>query len=209
MAERADNWSTQQLTEFLALVSSFADGASATRAAVQRAAEVLDAEVVAVIRDAAVSAAIGYPAGALTEGELVELVDEPQRGQLTGLGPCHVAVVRLEFEDPGHLLVARTGGEGFTCAEHDLLRGMAGALAMTSRMFHRQHLLERLSALQRMIVRRAEPADVLHAVVTGVAELVGADVVSVRLIDPHDHDVAVLMASVGLDPEVRAQTERT
>jgi diguanylate cyclase (GGDEF)-like protein len=209
MRTRAESWSTQQLTEFLALVSSFADGASATRAAVERAAEILEAEVVAVIRATAVVDAVGISVGALPADELVELANDPQRGQLTGLGPCSVAVVGLETDEPGHLLVARAGDEGFTCEEHDLLRGMAGVLVMTSRMFHRQHLLERLSTLQRMIVRRAEPGDVLHSVVTGVAELVGAGAVSLRLIDPHDHDVAVLMASVGLDPEVKAQTERT
>ena len=209
MRERAESWSTQQLTEFLALVSSFADAASATRGAIERAAEVLDAEVVAVIGGGVVSAAIGYPAGAVPEDELIALADAPQTGQLTGLGACRVAVARLESEEPRRLLVARAGGEDFTGEEHDLLRGMAGVLVMTLRMFHRQRLLERLSALQRMIVRRAEPRDVLHAVVAGAAELIGGDVVSLRLVDPLDHDVAVLMASVGLDHEVKAKTERT
>jgi diguanylate cyclase (GGDEF)-like protein len=209
MHERAESWSTHQLTEFLALVSSFPDAGAATRGAVEHAAEVLDAEVVAVIRGGAVSAAIGYAADALPEAELVALAAEPQRARLTGLGDCRAAVVRLETEEPGHLLVARAGSEDFTREEYDLLLGMARVLVMTVRMFQRQQLLERLSGLQRMIVRRAEPRDVLHAVVAGAAELVGGDVVSIRLLDPQDAGAAVLMASMGLDPEVRAQTERT
>ncbi|HTN24590.1 MAG TPA: EAL domain-containing protein [Solirubrobacteraceae bacterium] len=208
MHERAESWSTHQLTEFLALVSSFADARAATRGAVEHAAEVLDAEVVAVIRGGAVDAAIGYPADALPETELVALADDPQRAHLEGLGDCRVAVVRLETDEPGHLLAARAGSEEFTREELDLLLGMARVLVMTVRMFQRQRLLERLSGLQRMIVRRAEPPDVLHAVVAGAAELVGGAIVSLRLLDPEDPAAAVLMASIGLDPEVQAQTER-
>jgi diguanylate cyclase (GGDEF)-like protein len=208
MHERAESWSTHQLTEFLALVASFLDAQEATRGAVEHVAEVLDAEVVAVIRGGAVAAAIGYPADALPEAELVALAGEPQRARLEGLGDCRVAVVRLETEEPGHLLVARAGSEDFTREELDLLLGMARVLVMTVRMFQRQQLLERLSGLQRMIVRRAEPHDVLHAVVAGAAELVGGDIVSLRLLDPDDPTAAVLMASIGLDPEVKSRTAR-
>jgi diguanylate cyclase (GGDEF)-like protein len=209
MRERAESWSTQQLTEFLAFVTSFADGASATRGAVERAAEVLESEVVAVIRDGAIAAAIGYPHDAVPEDELVRLAGAPEQAVLSCLGPCCVAVVELETEQPGYLLVARAGSEQFTREEHDLLRGMARVLVMTLRMFHRQRLLEHLSSLQRMIVRRAEPRDVLHAVVAGATDLIGGDVISIRLVDPLDDRAPVLMASVGLDAELRAETERT
>ena len=43
------NWSTQQLAEFLALVSSCTDIGDATQSAVERAAEALEAEVGALI----------------------------------------------------------------------------------------------------------------------------------------------------------------
>ena len=46
----AVNWSTQELTAFLASVSSAADERTATRLAVERAAEALDAEVAALLR---------------------------------------------------------------------------------------------------------------------------------------------------------------
>ena len=208
MHERAESWSTHQLTEFLALVAAFVDAQEATRGAVEHVAEVLEAEVVAVIRGGAVADAIGYPADAVLEAELAALAGEPQRAHLEGLGDCRVAVVRLETEEPGHLLVARAGSEDFTREELDLLLGMARVLVMTVRMFQRQQLLERLSGLQRMIVRRAEPHDVLHAVVAGAAELVGGDIVSLRLLDPDDPTSAVLMASIGLDPAVKIGTER-
>ena len=209
MNGRVESWSTQQLTEFLALVSSFGNAASAIRGAAERAAEVLEAEVVAIIRGGTVHAAVGYPEDAVPLDELMQLAAAPETGELAALGACRVVVVKLEAEEPGLLLVARAGDEEFTREEQDLLRGMARVLVMTLRMFHRQQLLERLSTLQRMIVRRAEPRDVLHAVVTGAAELIGDDVVTLHLLDPLDHRAAVLMASVGLDPVLKADTERT
>ena len=209
MHPRAESWSTQQLTEFLALVSSYTDAAAATRGAVERAAEVLESEVVAVIRGGVVTAAIGFAQDAVPHDELVALAAEPATARLTGLGPCLVAVVLLETEEPGQLLIARAGSEEFTREELDLLRGMARVLVMTLRMFHRQQLLERLSSLQRMIVRRDELRDVLHAVVAGAAELTGDDFVSLRLVDPLDGSAAVLVASVGLDAALQHQTART
>ncbi len=208
MRGRVESWSTQQLTEFLAHVSAFKDAEGVTRGAVERAAEVFDAEVVAILRGGRVSAAIGCSVDELPEDELLRVAAEPQLGRLAGLGACRIAVVRLEAEEPGHLLVARAGNEEFTRGEYDLLRGMARVLVMTLRMFQRQQLLERLSALQRMIVRRAEPRDVLRAVVTGAAELIGGDVVSLRLLDAEDSGAAVLAASFGLEPEIAAQTDR-
>jgi diguanylate cyclase (GGDEF)-like protein len=209
MSGRAESWSTQQLTEFLALVSSFGNGPSALRGAAERAAEVLEAEVVAIIRGGVVSAAIGYPEDDVPVAEILRLAGAPATGELSGLGPCRLLAVELEAEEGGHFIVARAGDEDFTREEHDLLRGMSRVLVMTLRMFHRQQLLERLSSLQRMIVRRAEPRDVLHAVVTGAAELIGDNVVTLHLLDPVDHRAAVLMASVGLNPVHGADSERT
>jgi diguanylate cyclase (GGDEF)-like protein len=209
MSGGGESWSTQQLTEFLALVSSFTDERSATRGAVERAAEVVEAEVVAVIRGGLVSVAIGYPPDALPEDELIRLAAEPHIAQLTGLGPCCVTVVELEGEEPGQLLVARAGCESFTLEERDLLRGMARVLVMTLRMLARQQLLERLSTLQRMIVRRVDLHEVLQAVVAGAADLIGDDMVSLRVLDPDELDTALLVTSVGFDPVLRARIEGT
>jgi len=207
----AGSWSTQQLTEFLALVSSFTDAAAATLGAVERVAEVVDAEVVALVRDGSVRAAVGFPGDALPEDELLALAargSSVREARLAGLGSCRVAIVALTGETPGLLLVARAGDEDFNGEERDLLRGMARVLLMTLRMLSRQHLLERLSALQRMIVRRAEPGELLQAVVAGTAELIGDDAVSLRLLDPQQPDSAVLVASVGFDPPLLAKIER-
>ena len=65
-------WSTQQLAEFVASVSSCTTEASAARAAVERAAEVLDAEVAAIMIGGELLAAVGYAEG-------TEPVDELRR----------------------------------------------------------------------------------------------------------------------------------
>jgi diguanylate cyclase (GGDEF)-like protein len=207
----AGSWSTQQLTEFLAHVSSFTDAMAATHGAVERVAEAVDAEVVALLRDGSVKAAVGFPAAARPEAELFALAargSSVRAARLTGLGACRVAIVALEGETPGLLLVARAGDEDFSGEERDLLRGMARVLLLTLRMLSRQDLLERLSVLQRMIVRRADRAELLQAVVAGTADLIGDEAVSLRLIDPLQPDTAVLVASVGFDASLVAQIER-
>ncbi|MEA2157072.1 MAG: hypothetical protein QOE11_3212 [Solirubrobacteraceae bacterium] len=209
MRARAESWSTQQLTDFLALVSSLPDAHAALRAAVRRVSEVLEAEVVAVVRGGSVSAATGPWSDAPPEEELTALAGDPETAQLTGLGSCRVEVAPLETEEHGRLLVARAGSEEFSSQERDLLGAMARVLVVTLRMFHRQELLQRLSTLQRMIVRRDEPRNVLHAVVAATAELIGDEVVCLRLRDPQDRDTAVLVASAGLDPARWVALERS
>src|SRR3954452_23741081 len=84
-----ESWSTQQLAEFLALVSSFADHASAVRRAAESAAEVLEAEIGAIVSDGTLLAAVGFPAGETPEEVIVALAaDTPERAVLPGVGPC-------------------------------------------------------------------------------------------------------------------------
>src|SRR2546430_16835434 len=63
-------WSTQQLAEFLAAVSSCETEASAALAAVERAAEALDAEGAAIVFRGVSVAAGTDPDGAATPAEL-------------------------------------------------------------------------------------------------------------------------------------------
>ena len=67
------NWSTQQLTGFLATVSSASDERTASRLAVERAAEALDAEVAALLRQGEVYVSIGFPSDPALEQALAEV----------------------------------------------------------------------------------------------------------------------------------------
>src|SRR5439155_20743675 len=91
-------WSTQQLAEFLAAVSSSQTEASAAFAAVERAAEALDAEVAAIVCGGEVVAAVGYPEGAAPAAELNSVAAGGAGAALAvpGVGTCPATGVALE-----------------------------------------------------------------------------------------------------------------
>ncbi len=192
-AEQATaSWPTQQLAEFLALISSFNDEGTATRRGIERVAEVLDARAVALVRGGGVIAAVGFAAGDVPTESLVAVADA-SRGTLAvpGAGECEAIAVPLEDERPLHLVVARDPEEPFQSEELGLLRGMGRVLTLGLRnlrlleneralrsgserqasenarllgaLRERQVLLERLAQLQRGIVDRLPVNEVLEA----------------------------------------------
>jgi diguanylate cyclase (GGDEF)-like protein len=134
--EPSSTWTTQQLTEFLSVVSSVPDPSTATREALERSAAALEAELGAVIVGDAVVASLGFPTGAAPERELVEAArrGDAATATLPGVGPCSVAAVPLEGQDPGWILLARIGDDPFDRADVSLLRGMSRVLMLTLRM---------------------------------------------------------------------------
>jgi diguanylate cyclase (GGDEF)-like protein len=225
----AESWSTQQLTEFVTLVGAFGNEAAAIRGAIERASEAFEAEVGAVVRDGELLASIGYDIDAVpVEQLLLAAAGEIPALEVPGVGAC--AVISAEIEDgAGRLLLARHGQESFTRHEANLLRGMAQVLTLTlysletlalerllrtqserqaeenaellKSLRERQELLERLFKIQRSIVRRTKLETVLDTIVAGASELLRADAVSLRMLDPQDPDSTVLLAVRGLDPD--------
>src|SRR5919106_3469257 len=223
MSASAGFWSTQQLTEFLAAVSTCQDEHAAIRVAVERAAEALESEAGAVVRGGRLVAAIGFPDGQAPEADLVS-VAQGGRGllDLPGMPACNTAVAVLEEHPPGQLLVARSG-DGFAPEELNLLRGMGRVLTLTMRQLRmlgeerrlhgelqeRQRLLEQLSRVQRAIANRAPLQEVLDTITAGAAELLGNEVIGLRLLDGDDQRYALLISSSGLDPELARRLWRT
>ena len=93
-----ENWSTQQLAEFLAVVSSVPEPAAAVREAIERAAEALEAEVGAVVSDGVVSRRWASPPAACPRPPGRAGRVARRRAELPGLGPCRIAVAPLEGE---------------------------------------------------------------------------------------------------------------
>ena len=231
MGLAVENWSTQQLAEFLAVVTSYPDEGSATLGAVERAAEALEAEVAAIVKDGVVLASIGF-AGTQPAPEELEAVGTgaSDRLDVPGVGPCATVSVPLEAASSGWLILARAGDAGFGSEERHLLRGMGRVLSLTTRLLQtlgeerslrkrsdaqaaenagllselreRQALLERLASIQRSIVHRADLDELLRAVVQGARELLGDEVVSLRLLEASDPARVEMVAQVGLTPEV-------
>jgi diguanylate cyclase (GGDEF)-like protein len=231
MPPSADALSTQQLAEFLAVVSSVSDGLAATRQATEGAARALEAEVAAVLGRSGVVSSVGYPAGKVPVQELTEVV-AGQRSMLDvpGAGVCRTAVASFGGRAPGHLLVARSGGDGFTVEEVSLVRAMARVLELTLGMLftleserrqaaensrllaslqERHRLLQQLSNIQQAITRRAPLQSILDTITAGAQELLGDEAVGLRLRDPDNPQMLLLVSSKGLREDLARRLWRT
>ncbi|HXR21366.1 MAG TPA: GAF domain-containing protein, partial [Acidimicrobiales bacterium] len=203
-ASSRGDWAAGRLTGFMSLLSAVAANEMARRAT-KWATESLDAEVGALIGPGSVEVVIGLPADALCDEDLGDLASRnATQASLPGLGRCQVLTV--PFEGPNSWLLLARPGRPFTLAERNLAWGMSWALATTRRekaalasLKERQTLLARLTRIQRSIAVRAPISDVLQAVVTGAAELLGERVVALRRIDPEQPWQAVIVCSTGLE----------
>ena len=223
--------STQLLAEFVAVLSAAPDSTSATHVAVERAARALEAEAAVVVgHDGSVSS-VGFPLGRIPLDEIADVI----AGRRTildvpGAEGCHTAVTPLGGASPGHLLVARTGEDGFSVDEVSLIRGIARVLELTlgtlrtfeaerrqaaenaglvAKLQERQRLLEQLSTFQRAISRRDPLQTILDAITAGAQELLGDDVVGLRMVDPDDPQTVLLVSCIGLPEELITRTWRS
>jgi diguanylate cyclase (GGDEF)-like protein len=216
---------TQQLAEFLAVVSSVPDQLSAVRMTTERAAKAFEAEVAAILgHEGAVADVVGFRTDRVPVAQLYEVAAGTRLVlDVPGAGPCHTAVAPLAGRIPGHLLVARSGTDMFNGEELGLLRGMARVLELTVDTLHlfqvgrqqvveverllaslqdRHRLLEQLSEVQRAITRRAPLQQVLDAITDGALALLGDEVAALRMFDPDDPGVLILASCNGMASEL-------
>jgi signal transduction histidine kinase len=165
-------WSTQQLAEFVASVSPCTTEASAARAAVERAAEVLDAEVAAIMVGGELLAAVGYAEGTEPVDELRRIRPGAldSRLKVPGVGWCAVAAAGLAYPPGATLVLARP--RGLTRQEAALLGGMARVVAMTMRMLS---VLDLERAAREEVERLAREQAALRRVATLVARAVSPE----------------------------------
>jgi diguanylate cyclase (GGDEF)-like protein len=159
------SWSTQQLVEFLAGISSCIDESSAMRDAVERAAEALEAEIAALVQGDLAVASTGFAAGEVPHADLAQVA----RGAATsvsvpGVGLCDTLCASLGDSDAGFLIVAGAPGVRFNHEDMSVLRGMARVLALTLRQLR---LIEsergaRERSEHEADVRRAAEAKLAH-----------------------------------------------
>lgn len=224
----AVQWAAEQLTTFLAALSTATDRASMLRRAVDLAAESLEAEVVAYVEGADAPAITGYPPGRAPVQALVALA-QGRSGQadLPGLGTVSYHTAPLDGPVAAHLVTARTGTAPFTDDDGTLLRGMARVLGLSllaseqlrderdrrtdsereaagirdllRSVEERQMLLERLTRIQRSITGQAPLHEVLDSIVAGARELTDSEVVVLRCVDPTDPTALATVAAHG-DP---------
>jgi diguanylate cyclase (GGDEF)-like protein len=236
MAASGGDWATQQLGEFLALFATFDDERSATPRMVERAAEMLDADGVALIDDERVLAATGPPAEVAGTDQLRDVVEGRRRTILIrGRGEAHAVPAPVDDEARRALVFARAS-EPFAPEEVDLLRGIGRVMALGLRTLNlvgteralradsenqadenakllvalreRQVLLERLSVIQRSIVGQRALHEIFDQVIEAGCELLGDEVGLLRLRDA-DSKRTTIAASLGLSQEFLAARRRT
>ena len=160
-------WPAQQLAQFVASVSPRASEASAAQTAVERAAEALDAEVVAIVVDGRLLAAVGYPEGTepVDELERIRPGSPDSRLNVPGAGWCAAAAANLAYPVGATLVVARHGG--LTQQETALLNGMARVASMTMTTLS---LLNQERAAREEVERLAREQEALRTVATLVGK---------------------------------------
>ena len=230
MLPTATALSTQQLAEFLAVISTATDSAQAAGVAAERAARALEAEVGAVVQVSGELACVGFPRGRVPVAELTEAARGGRdRLDVPGAGSCRVASASIGGPRPGHLLVARSGDDRFAVDEVSLLRGMARVLELTvarlctleaerrqaaenarllDELRERHRLLEELAKIQRSITRQEPFQAILDAITTGAADLLDDEMAGLRLRDSEEPDMLILHASVGVPADVVRQVWR-
>jgi len=203
----------------------------------QWASEVLEAEVAAVVTADSVTDMIGFPRGEVPVAALLGAAGQPNNElSVPRIGTLRTLSVPVE-EIEGHLIVARSGDDRFEADEIGLLRAMGRSLSMSLRALRmleqerslraevevraqenlrlllmvqeRQAALERLSKIRVSISRRAPLPEVLDAVVEGARDLLGDEVVGLRVLDDEHPGFANLVASSGISHAVLATTKRS
>jgi diguanylate cyclase (GGDEF)-like protein len=207
-------WSTHLLTEYVTAVNEAEDEDMAIRNAVERATEMVEAEVGAVVREGHVLAAYGFGPH-VPEAALHDVAAGLGLLVVPGLGDLGAVASPLGSENADALIVARLD-EPFAPEERQMLQGMAQVLGLALRSIRvlaaerhlraekerqassaqtRQRLVESLLTIQRAISARRPLTEILDAVTSGAAELLD------------DATVALLLAEGG--PNRRLSTAST
>ena len=189
-------WSTVQLAEFLEVFEAPERGLT-ERLAIDRIADSLDAEVVMLVLEGVVSRGLGMAPDHIPP-DLLAPVSGRRSGvvELAGVGTMHALGAPVGGHE-GHLLVLRCGAE-FDREEETLLRSMGRALGLAltasaslassqrlaDQVGERQELSNRMFRIQQSISHRAPLQEVLDAIAQGAAEVLGVEVVGLRVAGP-------------------------
>jgi diguanylate cyclase (GGDEF)-like protein len=212
-ATRDGSWSTHELAEFVAAVSGFPDSRAAMEGALWRATDAFGASFGVVLGHDWIGAAVGILHAEEIADHLCALPEVPVAPvELPGVDTCWAYAIALD--DGGRLVLGRE----YILDEEELslARAMGRVLALGLRTIQsfgalqeRQALLERMSEILRSITRRENLQTTLDAIVAGAAALVEEPIAALRLRDPEDQNVAVMVSSVGVPEEVGDQARRS
>jgi diguanylate cyclase (GGDEF)-like protein len=228
-------WATRQLAEFLAVLAEAPDDLSALDDGLECLAFSFAADACAFLRASSVEASRGWTGGHPGAEVLAAARSEDTGVLVPGAGWCETVAIGVDREAGTTLLIARAG-RGFTAEEVGLLRAMARVLGLALRLLgsvaverqhvednqrhldqnkallvtvrERQALLERLAQVQHKISSRRSLDEVFDAITAGAAELLGDEMVALRLVDESELGMMVVVSSVHMTPALLAQFAR-
>jgi diguanylate cyclase (GGDEF)-like protein len=224
----SEGWATRQLSDFLTLVSTFDDERTATIRLVERAVEVLDADVAALVAQNTLAVTAGPMARSLDLAD-ARAVAAGRRNSIS-VGGTPLPALRAEAgEQDGRMLIVARAEPEFARAVVDLLCGLGRVIALGSRTLSlvdnergmrassenhaaenarllealrdRQVMLERLATIQRAIVAPTPLHDIFDQVVAAASELIGDGAGMMRMRDMDGSERSTVVSSVGLSAE--------
>ncbi|MGH9281055.1 MAG: response regulator [Acidimicrobiales bacterium] len=149
--------SAQQLAEVVATLASCSTAAVAAQAGVEQIAECFDAEVGALLEGPVAVASVGFRHDRLPPARLMEVVSGAAREvDVPGAGSCPAIVARVPSDAPRHLILARSGDDGFSREEVSLLQSMGRIMATTLDILA---LRDRVAATEARFKRIVETAN--------------------------------------------------
>ncbi|MET0416905.1 MAG: EAL domain-containing protein, partial [Actinoplanes sp.] len=194
------SWSTHLFTEYFGAVNAAANETQALNSAVERATEMVEAEVGAVVRDGRVRAPYGF-GPSVPERALLDVAAGNSVLSVRNLGDLDAVASPLGVGNTDALIVARLD-EPFRPEERQMLQGMAQVLGLALRSIRvlaaerhlraeterqatsaqtRQRLVESLLTIQRAISGRQPLPTILDAVTSGAADLLDGATVALML----------------------------
>lgn len=232
-----DTWLVDALTRYADVVRRAETVTGAAQIAATEVASTTGADVAAVVLGDGVVAAAGPRTGDVASADMLAAATAAgAAAAVPGLGRCAVAV-SLPAETAGvRLVVVRRQGSisrrersylalaaGMLSVAVELLAGLETERALWTENVHereehnqllgsllkRQQLLDNLGRIERSISRRIPLGEVLRTITDAVYQLLGGDIVTLRLLDPDDPGQLIIVSDSGVTPEVFNKVRRT
>ncbi|MDQ1709401.1 MAG: hypothetical protein QOG49_786, partial [Frankiaceae bacterium] len=223
-----DTWLVHALTAFVDAVRAADSVESARDIAAREVAATARADLSAVLVPGLEAALAGRRAPDVDPADVVAAATGGPAAEIAGLGRCDIAVA--SSDSGGVRLVIARGQGALSRRERDYLalavkvlevavlmlravereRGShaSGVLEtqeqnrLLGSLVKRQQLLDNLGRIERSISRRIPLGEVLANITDAVYQLLGDDLVALRLLDPDDPGQLIVVSDSGVSPDV-------
>jgi signal transduction histidine kinase len=232
----ADTWLVEHLTAVLDAASDATNEGDAVGRSLRELQMALEPDVTALVGDDTVVAATGPASSVVDRVELLRATTGGPGAELAGLGSCDIAIGPLRHDSGRRIVVARAQ-RPFSRQERSLVvlvgRSLGLALdmlsmldtertlrdeserqarerdAMLAGLTKRHQLLDNLGQIERSISQRTPLGEVLSTICEAVHQMLGDEVVGLRLLDPDDPAHLIVVADSGVSPEIFDRIRRT